>query len=219
MKSFTFIPVVIFVFITSIAFSQSDIRNARWGMTIDEVIKSEGSQPSKVDIDFFKRRELIYDLDIDSRVISCTYIFSNNRLEEVNLRVNWGHWQTDSNHDMQARLASIYKLVIDFLNKFNEPRFGWHFMNEQFSDKGKKFDECLGKDKYIKEYSLINAKKLESCVGLYADLRINQDLYIDYGAENDRTSGLMRFPLKNHEGKDTYIGWLIFKSKVRSSSF
>lgn len=92
-------------------------------------------------------------------------------------------------------------------------------MNEQFSQRGKKFSECLGEKRVMKEFSTTDMEKLEECVMLYADTRPNADLYVDYAAENERTSASLRFPLRNHSFKDQYIGWLIFKSKARSSTF
>lgn len=210
--------ITIFILLSTRLVAQNDVRNTRWGMTIDEVIKSEGRVPDKEDVGYYKEKELIYDFSVENRILNCTFIFTNNRLSGVTYRYSWGEWQSSTDHHFSNRFYSMSKLFETLKQKKYISKYGWHMLNEIYTERGKSLTKCLGNYKFLRDLNSVNMEVVEDCYNKYADFGDNGTMYAQIDFENERTKALVKFPLKNHNFKDTFIGWVTFKAKQNSSS-
>jgi hypothetical protein len=194
-----------------------DVRNTIWGMTMQEVIESEGRNPEQTEKGYNNDDILLFTLFIEKRKVDCGYHFLNGRLVEITYRYNWGTWQSDQEKDFSSRYYSIFT----FFNSLNQKNYrlteGWYILNAKFSETGKRLSACLGDLQSKTPFAKLN--KVEECFNKIANLGVNGDLYANIRFENQRTRIEVSFPLKNHDFKDKYIGWITFDSKLNSSDF
>lgn len=194
-----------------------DVRATRWGMTMQEVIESEGSDPESNEKGFDNDVVLSYTLFIESRKVNCNYHFLNGRLTKVSYRYYWGSWQDDQKKDFKSRYYSISSFFKSLTQKNYHLSYGWHILNEEYSETGKKLSTCLGDLQFKTPFADLN--KVEACFNQVTDLesKVNSSARIEY--KNQRTRIVISFPLKNHEYKDKIIGWVTFESIETKTDF
>lgn len=209
-----------FFFTLALSFQQvtaqtHDVRSTSWGMTMGEVLDAEGRKPEKVEDGYSNDKILVYSLFIDDRSVDCSYHFLNGRLFKVTYRYKWGSWQRDQPQDFKSRYYSLSSLFSALQEKSYKLETGWHLLNEKYSERGKSLKNCLGEQYANRPFD--NLDKVESCFNSSAGSGINSPLYAKINFENHKTMVEISFPLKNHEYKNQFIGWITFESKEQGS--
>lgn len=212
------ISLVVFISFTKAQESSVDVRNARWGMTMEEVIKSEGSQPTKTGQELTGGRAYLnYETVIEQRAVLITYYFENNRLSEINYRYYWGKWQSDLKaHKITDRMHSIYTLFDSFKSKGYIVYGKWKLWGYEHSPSQKTFEDCQSySGSFI--FNNENVKIVSNCIDQIVSNKNLVSIYIMY--ENARTYADVQFPTTNNSVGDEILGWVKFRPKGIKSDF
>ena len=117
--------VLSFMLFFNYSFSQSfDVRNCKWGMSIDEVRNAEGILPTSEtkDVIGYKNGEYIYsdkivatyDIVIDNKPVKLFYYFKNNALVSATLTTYWSNFYPTNDHSNTSRLNQFKNIFISF---------------------------------------------------------------------------------------------------------
>lgn len=201
----------IFLLLTFVVSGQTfDVRQTRWDMTMDEVVKSEGMEPSRTEKGYEHDLILVYDIYLESRLVNCSYHFLNGRLYKVTYRYHWGDWQRDQSKTFSNRYSSIYTLWKSLEKKKYQMTRSWHFLNQFMSPQKDMLIACLQSEL---QTPFRNLDKVEQCFNSVVDVSKGPPMYAMIDFENARTEINCKFPLKNHDYKDSFIAWVTFTSK------
>ena len=208
------------IFVSMVSFGQQfDVRNTRWGMTMEDVVNSEGSSPIRKGTDATKKMSIEYETTIENRKVLITYYFENNRLSEVDYRYYWGDWQNINGTQIIAtRIFSLSSLFYSLRDKNFIPYLNWHAWANQHTPTGVAFDNCQ-QYKESFDYNNENVQMLDNCCSKFYYDKNFVSIYINY--ENGRTFAEVKLPTVNYyDGLDKEVlGWVTFMPKGRKSDF
>ncbi len=216
---------LMFIFSSLNSYSQQfDVRNTKWGMTTDEVIKSEGIAPNSNGIEKWSGMTFLnYETSIEQRKVLITFLFENNRLREVDYRYYWGTWQNNVNeHTFSDRVYSIENVFESLKAKNFKPYGEWRVSGDNYSENSRKFENCqngLGPFTAVKE----KIDKINQCCSIFARSTESVSIYLYFG--NLNTTADVSFPLisffngKKDNLSDEILCWVKFRPSGKKSDF
>lgn len=219
MKKIIFITLILVLNNTSYSQSNSyDVRNTSWGMTVDEVIKSEGLPPLSKE-NSSGRISILYETSIEKRPVKITYHFDNNKLSQVDYQYYWGDWQTENDRvNIKSRLYSLSSLFNSLINKdFDAQRGMWYDGQSDGSEMSNLLINCQESSFNIN--SVNSVEKLYSCYNKIISNSDFKSMVLYY--RNQRTFVTVKLPTENYWNNysKTTLGWVTFLSKLPKSDF
>lgn len=227
------INIIIFlVLVNTSIFSQIyDVRNCKWGMTIEEVRKTEGINPTseKKEVISYKNGEYIYsdrivatyDIVIDYKPVKMFYYFKNNILVSATMAIYWSKFYPISDHSISSRLNQFKNIFRNFITekKFIADKF--FITGVYYSDRIlDSYRFCNSKETF-KYYDNNDISRVATCVNSHFEK--SNDMYWGLTMTNYKTNILIYFPSPKYQGDfpNEIIGWVSYEStnKVRSNDF
>ncbi|MGE5352815.1 MAG: hypothetical protein ACM3P0_12080 [Acidobacteriota bacterium] len=102
------------IFFSSILINAQDFRNAKWGASVDDIKRTETAK--------LVREEdgvLVYSGNMDGKLASIWYLFSNSGLKSVRVK-----FQTNKDQDYSRYVENHIRLIALFVNKYGYPDEG-----------------------------------------------------------------------------------------------
>jgi len=211
MKAYLNIALSLFFFCLSFLVQSQDVRNATWGMTMKEVIESEGREPDEVYKDLIGRKngvnqysgkiKIRYDIAINRLNVILIYTFEANALTSASMAFETSDWLKDKS----------------FSTRMNQLLDGLTYMEEKGLAVGNQWS--VGYKKTIDFPNGFfngiyqNFEKLAEWVENHNDLGNYSSLVSN--AENSRTFFEVSYPIKKVQPDiyDKYIGYFTYKAK------
>lgn len=206
-----YLTVLILIYFTK-TFSQSDLRNVKWGMTVEEVKNAELPSVGVLEKNIvgfannqnmYNGEQLAFDnVNIDNSNVTIYYYFENGLLNKATFRFNYSIYNSDNSTKSLSMRFRDMSVIFNSLKERNFNTFGWV-----------EIAECLGYEN-AKKYTNEILEKVEIC----SMNKLNMQLYF----QSSRTNVEILIPTK----KDTfiyskYIGFVKFKSNlsIKKSGF
>jgi len=186
-----------------------DVRNCRWGMSVEEVKLAEGLEPTSVGKEelgvnggvttYTGRIQLTYKLQIGSKPIVLFYYFESNKLVAVTMAVYWSTWY-DAPNDF-----SIYQRLMESKGIFTSFIKEKKYVIDKFWTIGTNYYESwLQENRFCKSevpynYSDENdMRRVQDCV---KNQNFSNKWYYGITMTNGKTNIIINFPTSNMIGE------------------